>query len=193
MKNVAFDSSKDILILGGDNCDRGADSEHVLTYLDNPWVYSVQGNHESLFTGAYEEGWQGPYTNCLLQNGGMWVLGVDQAKLQDIYHVFKSLPTAIELITHEERIGVIHAQCPYNSWDEMLKMTEPEWKWDGDNTSQWARDIYDIGKSVYVKGVDRLLVGHTPTQSGCVEVLGNMWYCDLGSFFRNKISFVQIM
>jgi serine/threonine protein phosphatase 1 len=168
MKNVAFDTSKDILILGGDNCDRGADSEHVLTYLDNPWVYSVQGNHESLFTGAYEEGWQGPCTNCLLQNGGMWVLGVDQAKLQDIYHVFKSLPTAIELITHEERIGVMHAQCPYNNWDEMLKMTDPEWKWDGDNTSQWARDIYDIGKSVYVKG---------GRQITCWAYTNTIWIC----------------
>jgi len=193
MKEVAFDSSKDILILGGDCCDRGPDSEHVLTYLDNPWVYCISGNHEALLIGAYEEGFEGWNTNCLLSNGGVWIAGIDEAALADIYHHFKSLPAAIELHTPTEKIGVIHAQCPYNNWDEMLKMTEAEWVYDGEAKAQWARTNYKNESLCNVKGVDRLLVGHTPTDSGEVEVYGNTWYCDLGSFFRGKISFIQLM
>lgn len=60
-------------------------------------------------------------------------------------------------------------------------------------TAQWARTNYDKKADIQVKGVDRLLVGHSPTGSGGVEVHGNTVYADLGSFFRDKVSFIQLM
>lgn len=191
LREVSFDTSKDILLLGGDSTDRGPDSQYVLDYLDNPWVFSVAGNHEELFIEAYEEGWKGWATDCLLMNGGTWVALIEPEEREPIYEHFKKLPLAIEVITPTEVIGIVHAQCPYNNWDEFKKMTAPELDFNGKATCQWARSNY--GENITVKGVDRLLVGHTPTDSGEIEIYGNTWYCDLGSFFRDKISFVQLM
>ena len=191
LKAVSFDSTKDILIIGGDMCDRGPDSQYVLDYLNEPWVYCIRGNHEQLLIDAYDEGFNGPSTNCLLGNGGIWIASVSVDLMKAIYESFKSLPLALEVLTPTEKIGIIHAQCPYNNWEEFKKMTKPELEYDGAATAQWARSNYQ--KNITVKGVDRLLVGHTPTDSGEVEVYGNTWYCDLGSFFRDKISFIQLM
>jgi serine/threonine protein phosphatase 1 len=190
---VAFDSSVDILIIGGDMCDRGPDSAHVLDYLNEPWVYCIRGNHEELLIGAVEENFEGPSTNCLIGNGGIWVGSVSEELMKAIYESFKSLPLAIELLTPTETIGIVHAQCPYNNWDEFKKMTDAELDFNGAATAQWARTNYDKQADIQVKGVDRLLVGHSPTRSGDVELYGNTWFCDLGSFFRDKISFIQLM
>ena len=193
LKLVAFDSTKDILIIGGDLCDRGPDSQHVLDYLNEPWVYCIRGNHEQLLIDAYEEDFTGPSTNCLLGNGGFWIANISDELMKAIYESFKSLPLAIELLTPTETIGIIHAQCPYNSWDEFKKMTKAEMDYNGGATAQWARTNYDKQASIQIKGVDRLIVGHSPTKSGEVEVYGNTTYADLGSFFRGKISFIQLM
>lgn len=193
LKLVSFDSTKDILIIGGDLCDRGPDSQHVLDYLNEPWVYCIRGNHEQLLIDAYEEDFTGPSTNCLLGNGGIWIANISDGLMKAIYESFKSLPLAIELLTPTETIGIIHAQVPYNSWDEFKKMTKAEMEYNGAATAQWARTNYDKQADIQIKGVDRLIVGHSPTKSGEVEVYGNTTYADLGSFFRGKISFIQLM
>lgn len=197
LKEVAFDNTKDILIIGGDMCDRGPDSKYVLDYLNDPWIYCIRGNHEQLLIQSFEDGFVGPAARCLYANGGAWVFElIDEGKLQTvkaIYETFKSLPLAIELLTPTEKIGVIHAECPYNNWDEFKKMTKHEIELNGYATAQWARTNYNNQRQETVKGVDRLLVGHTPTESGGVEILGNTWYCDAGSFFRDKISFIQLI
>lgn len=192
MKEFAFDSSKDILISSGDWCDRGVDSKYVLDYLKEPWVYSTRANHEELFIGAHEENWEGRFTNCLLANGGRWVVDVTDAEVKVIYETFKSMPLAIELVFEDYRVGVIHAQVPYSDWDKFSRITKGELEWDGGNTSQWARDKYDNQSNVHVRGIDIVLTGHTPTNSGEIEQLGNQVYCDLGSFFRQKLSFFEI-
>ena len=197
LKEVAFDSTKDILIVGGDMCDRGPDSKYVLDYLNEPWLYCVRANHEQLLIQTVGDGFEGPSARCLYENGGEWLFELldkrDLCTIKAIYESFKSLPLAIELLTPTEKIGIIHAQCPYNNWDEFKRMTRQELEFNGYATAQWARTNYDKKVDLIIKGVDRLLVGHTPTDSGEVEILGNTWYCDLGSFFRDRISFVQLM
>ena len=121
---------------------------------------------------------------------------IEAGKLQTveaIYETFKSLPLAIELLTPTEKVGIVHAEVPYGDWDKFKKMTKPELEYNGYAVAQWARTKYDKQNQDFVKNIDRVLTGHTPTNSGDVEILGNVWYCDLGSFFRNKISFIQIM
>lgn len=197
LKEVAFDSSKDILISGGDWCDKGPDSHHVLDYLNEPWIHSVRANHEQLLIQAVEDGFSGPSARCLYENGGEWFFNMlDQGQMSTIkaiYESFKSLPLAIELLTPTEKIGIVHAQVPSGCWDKFKKMTKSELEWNGEATAQWARTNYDKKLSIQVGGVDRVLVGHTPTDSGEIEILGNVWHCDLGSFFRDKISFVQLV
>lgn len=192
LKAVAFDSTKDILIIGGDLCDRGPDSQYVLDYLNEPWVYSIRGNHEQLLIDAYEEDFCGPSTNCLLGNGGIWIANISDDLMKAIYESFKSLPLAIELLTPSEKIGIIHAQVPRGCWNQFKAMSAQELEWEGYSQAQWARTKYDkIDKGV-ISGIDFVLCGHTPTKSGEIEQLGNQLFCDLGSFFRDKISFVEV-
>lgn len=192
LKAVAFDSTKDILIIGGDLCDRGPDSQYVLDYLNEPWVYSIRGNHEQLLIDAYEEDFCGPSTNCLLGNGGIWIANISDDLMKAIYESFKSLPLAIELLTPSEKIGIIHAQVPRGCWNQFKAMSAQELEWEGYSQAQWARTKYDkINKGV-ISGIDFVLCGHTPTKSGEIEQLGNQLFCDLGSFFRDKISFVEV-
>lgn len=54
LREVAFDANKDRLFSGGDWCDRGPDSKHVLDYLNEPWIHSVRANHEEMLIEAYE-------------------------------------------------------------------------------------------------------------------------------------------
>lgn len=197
LKEVAFDSSRDILISGGDWCDRGPDSQYVLDYLNEPWVYSIRANHEQLLIQTVEDEFSGPAARCLYENGGEWFFNLlDQGQMSTIkaiYESFKSLPLAIELLTPTEKIGIVHAQVPRGCWDKFKVMSPQEMEWEGYAIAQWARTNYDKKLSIQVGGVGRVMVGHTPTESGEIEVLGNVWYCDLGSFFRNKISFIQLV
>lgn len=193
LKEVAFDGTKDVLISGGDWCDRGPDSHYVLDYLNEPWVYSVRANHEQMFIEAYEGDFKNQATQMLVVNGGAWVASCDDDHLKAIYESFKSLPLALEIHTPNEVIGVVHAQVPRGCWDKFKVMSPQEMEWNGEATAQWARTNYDKKLSIQVGGVDRVMVGHTPTDSGEIEVLGNVWHCDLGSFFRDKISFVQLV
>lgn len=193
LKEVGFDSNKDVVFCGGDWCDRGPDSQHVLDYIYEPWIHSVRANHEELFISAKEENWTGPATNCLVSNGGTWVAFLEDAQMDTIYQAFKSLPLSIEiLLPNNIKVGIIHADCPYNDWDQWTNITTAEFNWNGAATAQWSRRNIDRGVSVDVKGVDFLLTGHSPTKSGEIEKLGNQIYCDLGSFFRNKIAMIEI-
>lgn len=193
LKEVSFDSTKDILVVGGDMCDRGPDSKYVLDYLNEPWLYCVRANHEQMFIEAYEGDFNNHMAGMLVMNGGYWVVDCEQTLIDAIYQSFVSLPLGIELVLPNEVVGVVHAQCPYNNWDGFKKMSGSELSLNGEATAQWARTNYDKKLSVEIKGVDRLLVGHTPTQNGDIEIMGNTWYCDAGTFFRDKINFIQLM
>lgn len=194
LREVAFDPDKDLLFVGGDWCDRGPDSKYVLDYLYEEWVKSIQANHEEIFIGAYEEGFneRKAYSGCLFDNGGDWARDLTPAHAKAIYDAFKELPLAIEILLPTETVGIIHAEVPYCDWDLFKNMQETEYRWDGRNTAQWGRDKYRYSNEKPVAGIDRVFVGHTPTNKGSVEVLGNVWYCDLGSHFRNKIGFIEI-
>lgn len=192
MKLHAFDTSKDRLFVGGDSTDRHTDSKYILDYLNEPWFISVQGNHCQMLIDVYENPNDRRAYEMLYCNGRAWYFDLEADHQKQIYESFKSLPLAIEVETSLGKVGICHAQCPYNDWDKFKDMTDAELDWNGKATLQWARTNYDRKDEIQIKGVDVLLVGHSPTRSGKIEKLANTWYCDLGSFFRNKICFLEI-
>lgn len=192
MRLNAFDISKDRLFVGGDLCDRGAYSDTVLDYIYEPWFHSIQANHEAMLIEAYENPNSRQAYQMLFCNGGEWFYDCSDDKQKAIYEAFKTLPVAIELETPTGLIGMIHAECPYNDWEKFRGITQAELEWNGLATAQWARTRYDRQDTTIVKGVKKLLVGHTPTSSGSVEQLGNVFYSDLGSFFRGTLCFMEL-
>lgn len=189
LRNVGFDRSTDLLLCGGDWTDRGPDSQHVLDYLSD----SVRGNHEQLFIGAVDEKWCGRNTNCLIANGGAWVASLTESEVHDIYKAFVELPLGIELLLpHGRKVGIVHAEVPYADWDAFVNVDPLELDMNEQAVCQWSRSWYDRGRQDQVKGVDFVLVGHTPTDSGNIEQHGNMIFCDAGSFFRGKLNIVEL-
>lgn len=192
MKLHAFDTSKDRLFLGGDWCDRGPDSQHVLDYIYEPWIHSIQANHEAMLIHAYQNKLTGHAARMLYSNGGDWYWNCDEDKQKAIYEAFKSLPLAIEIETSNGLIGIVHAEVPYGDWEAFRSISDIELEMNGEAVAQWARTKYDKQDTSNVKGLYKCFVGHTPTNSGKIEQLGNVYYSDLGAFFRNKISFVEL-
>lgn len=199
LREVAFDSAKDLLFVGGDWCDRHPDSQYVLDYIYEPWIHSIQANHEQMvidYIEALALDDMNHTRQCyqmLFCNGGEWFFDISDSKQMAIYEAFKSLPLSIELLLpNDVKVGIIHADCPYNDWEQWKNITTAEFNWNGKATAQWSRSNIDRGVPVKVKGVDFLLTGHTPTKSGEIEKLGNQVYADLGSFFRDKISLIEL-
>lgn len=194
LNNVSFNSEVDRLFSGGDWCDRGPDSKYILDYLTLPWIHSVRGNHEQMLIDAYENPSCRSRYEMLFCNGGKWFYDVEPNEQHMIYDVFKSLPLGIELESRSgKKVGIVHAECPYGSWNKFKYATGAELEYNVEAVAQWARTKYDKKIDSEIVGVDILLCGHTPTNSGNVEQLGNVFYCDAGSFFRNKLNLIEIL
>lgn len=195
LKEVGFDSTRDLLFCGGDWTDRGPDSKYVLDYLHEPWVHSVQANHEAMFIEAHRSGWA-PWNRSvktLKAHGGEWCWHLSKEEGDAICEMFESLPIAIEiLLPWGGKAGIIHAEVPYDDWDQWLNITSAEYYWNAEAVAQWARTKYDRSDEEKIKGVDFVLCGHTPTDSGEIEKLGNQIFTDAGSFFRDQINFIEV-
>ena len=196
LADVGFNARTDILISGGDWTDRGPDSQHVLDYVNEPWVYSVRGNHEQMFIEGFESHWH-PNNRSVLTlkaHGGQWIWGLDDLTKILIHEAFSAMPLGIELLLpHGRKVGVVHAEVPFYDWDGFKAITRAELEWNGQAVAQWSRTWYDKLLTRQVNGVDFVLVGHTPTDSaGDVERHGNMVFTDGGSFFRDKINLIEL-
>ena len=197
LKEVAFDSTKDLIFVGGDWTDRGPDSKHVLDYVNEPWIHSIQGNHERMYMDGFESHWH-PNNRSVLTlkaHGGDWIWNSGLTDLDKIliHEAFSAMPLSIELLLpNNNKVGIIHAEVPYNDWNKWLNITKAELEWDGEATAQWARTWYRKRYQGEVNGVDCVIVGHTPTDSNGVEQYGNMVFIDGGSFFSGKINLVEI-
>lgn len=194
LREVSFDSSRDKLFACGDWTDRGPDSKHVLDYLSEPWIHSIQGNHEQMFIDAYESGWAEENRSVwtLLQNGGIWAFMLEDDHAKAICEMFKSLPLAMELDTKWGTIGLVHAEVPFNDWNEFKKITNAEFEWDGKATLQWARTRYKTQDTKMIHGIDLVISGHTPTSDGEPQLLGNQLFIDGGAHFRDNVNLIEI-
>jgi len=97
------------------------------------------------------------------------------------------------LLPRGRKVGIVHAEVPGYDWGYFVNdIDQQELAMNGQVTAQWARSWYDRGYKEQIGGVDFVLVGHTPTDTGEVEQHGNMVFCDGGSFFRNKINLIEI-
>lgn len=196
LREVGFNSTKDKLFVLGDWTDRGPDSKHVLDYVNEPWVESLRGNHCQMFIDGFESHWH-PNNRSVLTlkaHGGDWIWNSGLTDLDKIliHEAFSAMPLGIELLlSHGRKVGMVHAEVPYHDWDKWVDIVESE-REHTQAVALWARRWYDSQFTGQVKGVDFVMVGHTPTDSGNIERLGNMLFIDGGSFFNDNVNLVEI-
>lgn len=197
LRNVSFNSETDILFVIGDWTDRGPDSRYILDYVNERWIASVQGNHEQMYIEGFESHWH-PNNRSVLTlkvHGGEWIWNSGLTDLDKIliHEAFSNMPLGIEiLLPNDIKIGLVHAEVPYNDWLKFLNTTQAELDWNDKATAQWSRRWYRAKYQGRVDNVDLVMVGHTPTDSSNPELLGNMLFIDGGSFFNDKINLIEI-
>lgn len=186
-----FDPSVDRIFATGDLVDRGADSEGALDLLNEPWFVSVMGNHEDAgmlyATGAlHDVGW---YVGI----GGGWMVAKTAPERAECAIKFASMPLAIEIeIGGGRRVGVVHADCPFDDWDAFRKSQIPNasrsrLQEQAVRTSAlWSRGRFEALRSDRVAGVHAVVVGHTPVER--VTSLGNTFYVDTGCYKTGRLT-----
>jgi serine/threonine protein phosphatase 1 len=190
LDDIAFDETKDRLFSVGDLVDRGPASEESIDWIGKPWFHAVRGNHEQMAIGVAA----GKHDHMnYFSNGGAWFLGLPPERQKLYADVFEALPYAMEIETGIGRIGIVHAECCGESWDDFTwSLEHPESKTKLRNVTEialWARSRIRDHDQTEIKGLRALFVGHTPVSEVCR--LGNVVYVDTGAVFGKKLTVMQ--
>lgn len=186
LDSVKF-SSSDRVIFTGDLIDRGKHSFKMLELvLKNDNIYSVMGNHEYfILTDDYHNH---------LANGGEWFYDWRISDVErDCWREFiKSFPFGIEFTSrYNKKIGVVHAEPPHD-WNLMkAALLENDLKSEAANnlivSIIWSRKKYKSKNATMIENIDQVYVGHTETDSGEIETLGNTNYIDV-RLYKSKLN-----
>jgi serine/threonine protein phosphatase 1 len=179
---VSFDPAVDRLFSVGDLVDRGPESEDVIKWLNKPWFHPVRGNHDD-YVARFDTCDIGNW----MQNGGVWFIGLPLTEQQNYQVIFEELPIAIEVETAGGIVGIVHADCVFDTWAQMkdelespesnkrLRLTQ--------NTCMWSRSRYEQQDCRPIPDVRAVVVGHTPIERPAV--LGNVHHIDTGGWLKD--------
>ncbi|MDK2778322.1 MAG: metallophosphoesterase [Pseudomonadota bacterium] len=185
LQSLGFDPQQDRLICTGDLIDRGPESPAAIALLDEPWFYSVLGNHEYLMLSGLK------YSNSRdrmlwLSQGGDWITSTSPDQWQHWFSRLEALPLAIEVTARDgRRYGIVHADYPQASWQE-FEYLQPDML----QKCIWSRRSFDNRSTHTVAGIDYLIHGH----SVCTEELqlGNRIYIEPGAYLGRDFIIRQI-
>lgn len=189
LNTVAFDPEIDRLFSVGDLVDRGPECRDALEWLVKPWFHPVRGNHDDYvcrFDTCDVENW--------VYNGGSWFAGLAWDEQREFAAQFRELPIAIEVETTEGLIGIVHADCPFESWDELRRELEaPESSKRlklVQNSCMWSRTRIQDGATNGVNGLRALVVGHTPLRQSVA--LGNVYHIDTAGWMDGHFTLLEL-
>lgn len=199
---VNFNYDLDIVVCTGDLIDRGPQNIECLMLLNEPWFYSVMGNHEEMAYKALVL--QDDYMNRVwLSNGGMWIKNLNIEERKHVYNLFvekvSELPYLIEVeLRSGDTIGVAHADLISNNWLEMPSAIAKSKKALNDVT--WGRNrIGRIAKCyeednysnmpLSILNVTAMIFGHSVVDSPIVNE--NCLWIDTGACFGREITLIE--
>lgn len=188
---VGFDpDAGDRLFSVGDLVDRGPESADALWWLGQPWFAAVQGNHEDM---AVRWGRPGCAMDAELyaMNGGSWNIAHTPPERLAFSDALSALPVAIELKTAAGLVGIVHADCPGDSWASFTAALEDPALTRAQRkavreVALWSRDRVSVGDVSGVQGVVAVVVGHTPVERPVA--LGNVLHIDTGAWLQGGLS-----
>lgn len=176
---AGFNHLVDRLFSVGDLIDRGPECLDALDWLDKAWFHPVRGNHDDYvvcFDTCDVDSW--------IDNGGSWFVDLPLFEKQAFAAKFAKLPIAIEVETAYGLIGIVHADCPFPSWQQLRKELEsPESNrrlQEVQHYCMWSRRRLDQQETHGVEGLRALVVGHTPLYMPVS--LGNVIHIDTGGW-----------
>jgi serine/threonine protein phosphatase 1 len=196
MAKVGFDVQRDRLFAVGDLVDRGPGSHQVVEWLDQPWFYSVRGNHEQMILD-HDSG--GGSVEQHRNNGGAWYHDAEADLRALVAQSLAQLPFALDIETSNGRVGIMHAEPPLlpgqHHWDEILMNLAGEQGGDVQQLTQrqalYSRSRINNRDKTPITGVDIVYVGHTSVAEPMQ--LGNVVYLDTGcSWPDGRLSAIEM-
>lgn len=172
-----FDFKKDRLFSVGDLCDRGPHSDEVLKWMDYKWFIPVIGNHETLVLGYAQKLIN---FDILIKVGADWWFEMEEDKQERIIDYFEKLPIALEIETDYGKVGVVHATCPTNSWEDFKLGLSGEEGYKYANKAIWTYAKEENKRKI--ADIDYVVVGHT-TQNEHLQ-WENVFLIDTGATFH---------
>lgn len=189
LEKIKFNPDVDRLISVGDLVDRGPDSVKCLNLLKELWFHAVSGNHEDMMIKSFRFEWP---THNYIQNGGRWFFHLPYEQQEELVLLADTkMPLVIEVETDIGTIGVIHANAP-DDWQKYHQLNDDEDFFDDalvEDTIWGRRRIYG-NQSGRVKGIDYVVVGHTPVED--VTVLENIVYIDTGAVYDGSLTILSV-
>lgn len=184
MKEVKFDHLIDRIFSVGDLVDRGKESEQVVDWLKQSFFHAVKGNHEDMLLKYFLE----PSNSYMYDaNGGGWFINLQKENQDKIFDIVKNLPLQITVDTSIGKVGVIHAEVPFNDWTGCSIKSSNSYV---ENQMIWGRSKIGSGDTTRVENIDYVVVGHTPVKNR--SILGNVCYIDTGAVYGNGLTFDTI-
>lgn len=187
LDRLEFDRHLDRLFSVGDLVDRGPESLAAIDWLDYPWFHAVRGNHEQMAID-YLAGSIHPDDYRLW--GGAWFMELDHALQDRIAARFDALPIALEVETPFCLVGIVHADCPFASWNAMVSELKGEDALPIAELCLASRERLLSTDESGVDGIARVYVGHTPVTRPMS--LGNVHYIDTGAVFNRVLAITRI-
>lgn len=184
LADVSFNPKKDRLISVGDLIDRGPDSIECLDLLEEPWFWSVMGNHEQLLVEAVEHQTDALWSRWLL-NGGSWVLEQKDAEVASFAKTLKYLPLTITIPVNGNLIGICHAEYNEDSWlsrKTASDQIQADWL--------WGRKRVKSKDNGRINDIDWVFSGHTVVPE--ITILGNSVFIECGTYLDNPISLINL-
>lgn len=190
LDKIGFNPEVDRLFSVGDLVDRGPESHLALEWLEKPWFIALMGNHEEMAIDYHIEGGTSAavsdkYEEDYRSNGGEWNIKGSYGQTVRAAEAFSKLPIAIEYQrVGRQSLGLIHADCPFGGWERMKEVfVDPADPWFqlGFQNAMWDRRRVQGGRHDTIRGVEYLLVGHTPMPRP--TMINNVVYLDTGAVF----------
>lgn len=177
---IGFDPAVDRLFCVGDLVDRGPESDQVLAWLDRPWFASICGNHDFL---AWRSALGNPYPEVdHLAHGGEWLELFSPSARAEVGMRLQALPLAIEVETSLGLVGLAHADCPFDDWQDMQAAArggiDPESS--VGECCLWSIERYRQSYAGHVRNLRALVHGHMAIRKSLV--LGNVHFIDTGGW-----------
>ena len=185
LDDVGFNPATDRVFAVGDLIDRGPQSHRVLEFLDQPWFYSIKGNHEIMLIESEHD--KNMYRSWTIHNGGDWWLTIPQDQQKAIRERLFELPIVIEVNTNAGKIGLVHADIPTGmSWQKFVAGIHSDEELC--NYVLWSRNRYRhyriTNTTDRIEDVDLVILGHTPVDHPIH--ISNICYLDTGAAYRNR-------
>lgn len=191
LRTLDFDRTKDCLYAVGDLVDRGPKSAEVMRLLDEPWFFSIRGNHEEMM--ILSAAGNSDAQDMHVINGGVWFAMLDQTERDELAAMALELPIAMTVTSPSgRRIGLVHADLPGSDWKEFTNRLNEQAVQD---YAMWARERVGTAKRggnlVPIQNVDHVYFGHTPLREPARSA--NMSWIDTGCFATGRMHVEEVL